>query len=272
MSTKIGTSSARMIAHALLSAQHSDALAAAVVAGDIIIGNATPKWSRLAKGTLNQILKMGAALPAWGTVDYGELSGVPSTFAPTAHNVLSAIHTDTLAATVAKGDILVGNATPKWARLAGDVSDVTVVLTAVSSAGVAGVPNWVTFSLIGADDVAPSGDYNTTTTNASFADTISVSPNTPVGYRTYIFAKGTMWNSGTVGVNVRIYDSTNSASLDAVYIATADANERTAFSMFGISTVSGAKTIKLQFNRDSATGSTTAYVSQLKLNYFYLPV
>jgi len=74
MSTKIGTSSARMIAHAILSAQHSDALAAAVVRGDIIIGNSTPKWSRLAKGAANTVLKMGADDPAWGSVDWTEVT------------------------------------------------------------------------------------------------------------------------------------------------------------------------------------------------------
>lgn len=37
--------------HDILSAAHSDALVAAVVRGDIIIGNSTPKWSRKAVGT-----------------------------------------------------------------------------------------------------------------------------------------------------------------------------------------------------------------------------
>ena len=36
----------------------------------------------------------------------------------TTHDILSATHTDALAAAVARGDILYGNATPKWARLA----------------------------------------------------------------------------------------------------------------------------------------------------------
>jgi hypothetical protein len=74
--------------HDILSATHSDTLAAAVVAGDIIIANATPKWSRLAKGTLNYVLKMGASLPGWGQVDWGELTGKPSTFPPSAHDHL----------------------------------------------------------------------------------------------------------------------------------------------------------------------------------------
>lgn len=55
--------------HALLSATHSDTLAAAVVRGDLITGNTTPAWSRLAKGTAGQLLTMGAAGtdPAWGS-------------------------------------------------------------------------------------------------------------------------------------------------------------------------------------------------------------
>lgn len=41
----------------------------------------------------------------------------PSTFPPDAHNILSASHGDTLADSVLRGDLIVGNATPKWARL-----------------------------------------------------------------------------------------------------------------------------------------------------------
>lgn len=52
-------------AHNLLSSSHGDTLSASAVAGDIIIANATPKWSRLAKGTRGYHLVMGASLPAW---------------------------------------------------------------------------------------------------------------------------------------------------------------------------------------------------------------
>ncbi len=51
--------------HKLLSAWHDDTLADSVVAGDLLIGNATPKWARLAKGTAGYALIMGASLPAW---------------------------------------------------------------------------------------------------------------------------------------------------------------------------------------------------------------
>jgi hypothetical protein len=92
--------------HNILSATHLDALVESVLAGDIIIGNATPKWSRLGKGIDGQYLKTVSGLPAWadppGAAD---------------HNLLSTTHPDTLAAAVVRGDLLVGNSTPKWARL-----------------------------------------------------------------------------------------------------------------------------------------------------------
>lgn len=47
------------------------------------------------------------------------------------HNVLSATHSDTVAASVVKGDIVVGNSTPKWTRL--PVGTNTQVLTADSA-------------------------------------------------------------------------------------------------------------------------------------------
>jgi len=51
--------------HNILSAAHLDTLAAAVVAGDILFGDATPKWARLAKGANGQYLKLVSGLPAW---------------------------------------------------------------------------------------------------------------------------------------------------------------------------------------------------------------
>ena len=52
-------------AHDILSATHSDSLTASVVRGDLLIGNSTPKWARLAKGTSGHVLTMGANDPAW---------------------------------------------------------------------------------------------------------------------------------------------------------------------------------------------------------------
>ena len=58
-------------AHNVLSATHGDTLTASVVRGDIIIGNSTPKWSRLAKGTEGYYLKSGASDVSWALLPGG---------------------------------------------------------------------------------------------------------------------------------------------------------------------------------------------------------
>lgn len=46
---------------------HSDTLAGTVVRGDIIVGNSTPKWARVAKGAANSVLTSDGTDPAWST-------------------------------------------------------------------------------------------------------------------------------------------------------------------------------------------------------------
>jgi len=74
------------VTHNILSATHLDTLPDTVVAGDLMVGNATPKWARLARGTATYVLKAGAAVLAWGQVAWGEITGKPSTFPPEAHS------------------------------------------------------------------------------------------------------------------------------------------------------------------------------------------
>lgn len=62
------------IAHNLLSTTHSDTLADSVVAGDILYGNATPKWARLAitvpaANILNVVgVANGETVPSWKSI------------------------------------------------------------------------------------------------------------------------------------------------------------------------------------------------------------
>jgi hypothetical protein len=53
--------------------------------------------------------------------------------AVTAHNLLSTTHGDTLADTVVRGDIVYGNATPKWARLAFPATPTGKILQATAT-------------------------------------------------------------------------------------------------------------------------------------------
>ena len=63
-----------------------------------------------------------------------------------AHNVLSATHTDSTPASVVKGDMIAGGTTPTWARLPGPTTPAQMhILTSTPSGGVAAVPAWVTF-------------------------------------------------------------------------------------------------------------------------------
>lgn len=62
--------------HNILSATHLDSLAASVVRGDLIIGNATPAWSRLAKPGATQFLKSDAVDAFWAAIAHADLTGV----------------------------------------------------------------------------------------------------------------------------------------------------------------------------------------------------
>jgi hypothetical protein len=55
-------------AHNVLSASHGDTLAASVVRGDVIVGNSTPKWSRLAIGVAARVLRSDGTDVAWSQV------------------------------------------------------------------------------------------------------------------------------------------------------------------------------------------------------------
>lgn len=62
--------------HAILSATHSDTAIAGVVRGDLMVGNSTPAWSRLAMGAVGQVLQVVASAsydPQWVTLDKSDI-------------------------------------------------------------------------------------------------------------------------------------------------------------------------------------------------------
>jgi len=157
--------------HNILSASHGDALADSVVEGDVMIGNSTPKWSRLAHGSEDDVLTVKSGVPSWeppsgGALALDDLTDVdaasPSDHdiiqyhtgvgwvhgalpAGADHTLLSATHSDTLADTVARGDVMIGNATPKWSRLAKGLANQALVSDGTDlTFGYPGVPISVT--------------------------------------------------------------------------------------------------------------------------------
>lgn len=122
--------------HNLLSARHADTTASTVAKGSLVVGSATA-WDDLTVGANGTIL----------VADSAETLGVKwaTPAAGMGHVLLDgAVHTDTLAGTVVLGDIIHGNGTPKWARLAGTTSALRQKLTQTGAGGVSAVPAWKT--------------------------------------------------------------------------------------------------------------------------------
>jgi hypothetical protein len=215
--------------HNLLSATHPDTIADSAVAGDMIYANATPLWSRLAKGTDDYILKMVSGLPAWVTFIHTHTKSDISDFA---HNLLSISHGDTLTDTVMAGDLIFGNATPKWARLPKGTDGQTLNIFN-------GYPTWVDSPLVDSQWL-DAGTYIYPMNDSSYKiyDSNIGSPN---GGRFYI--KETLWEPpcipwvgqyyqcsllDSVGLSSlsgkTVADKWNASAYNAAFIATSNLN------------------------------------------------
>ena len=141
----VQTSGLPAAAHNVLSATHSDSLVASVVDGDTLIGNVTPRWSRLAisipAANVRNVLGIdnGELRPSWKTAldatapttiaegaaaaagtslifsHRDHTHGAPTTWAATAHNLLSATHGDAVGAVAAaSGALVYANTSNLW--------------------------------------------------------------------------------------------------------------------------------------------------------------
>jgi len=62
--------------HNLLSATHTDTLAASPTRGDIMLGNTTPAWARLPIGLSGRVLRSDGTDPAWAVLAHADLGSV----------------------------------------------------------------------------------------------------------------------------------------------------------------------------------------------------
>lgn len=104
-----GTGPSVTVPHPLLDGvQDNDTLAGTVVRGDVIVGNATPKWARVGKGSGGQFFRMNGAGtdPNWETVAYQNL-------------LLDGVnHTDTAAPSpLLRGEMIVYSGSNLWTGL-----------------------------------------------------------------------------------------------------------------------------------------------------------
>lgn len=97
--------------HDFLSATHPDTVPASPVRGDIVVGNATPLWNRLPKGTAGQFLKVNANDVLWDTIDRTDIIDYTSGLLDVT------AHTDTVTNPPTQGSLILGNATPAWDEL-----------------------------------------------------------------------------------------------------------------------------------------------------------
>src|SRR3990167_9340840 len=108
-----------------------------------------------------------------------------------AHTILSATHTDSLAGTVVLGDVIYGNSTPAWTRLAGQITTTRKFLRQTGTGTVSAVPVWDT---ILAADVPGSALTRTDDTNVTL--TLGGTPTTAL----LVAASLTLGWTGTLAV------------------------------------------------------------------------
>lgn len=105
--------------HTLLSTTHTDTLAGTVARGDVIVGNATPKWSRLPLGTSGKFLKSDGTDASW-SLDGGALTNLPAANLTGTIAAISGVNLTNLnASNLASGTVPV-------ARLAGVIVNASV--------------------------------------------------------------------------------------------------------------------------------------------------
>ena len=145
---------------------------------------ASPTFAGMTLTAFSGYVKATAGVLSAGAIVVGDLP---------AHDILSASHGDTLADTVVRGDVLYGNATPKWARLAFPASPTGKLIQATATD-----VGWSTYPLtIGAassinQDVSTIGSpthANLTLSGAGAAHSIEIGDASSSQYA-YIDLKG----------------------------------------------------------------------------------
>ena len=107
--------------------------------------------------------------------------GSPSTYAPTAHNIFSASHGDIAAnASPVDGDVIIGNATPKWSKLAISIPSGTGLLN------VLGIIN---------GELRPSWKVLFDTTNPAALGTVAPGTSTIAAHRDHVHSQDAILKS-----------------------------------------------------------------------------
>lgn len=93
-----------------------NALSPLTTLGDLLLHDGANNV-RLPIGANREALFSNGTTAGWRGPEWNDLSGLPSSFTPTPHPLLSSSHSDTVTTATQRGAIIVGNATPLWSRL-----------------------------------------------------------------------------------------------------------------------------------------------------------
>lgn len=139
--------------HALLSATHTDTLPGSVTRGDVIVGNSTPVWARVPRGTAGQVLRSDGTDVSWSN-DGSGLTGLNATNASSGTLAVARGGTG-LATAAANGQLLVGNGTGfTLATVTGTANQIvvtngagTITLATPQAIGTASTPQFARIGL-----------------------------------------------------------------------------------------------------------------------------
>ncbi|OIO33404.1 hypothetical protein AUJ44_00430, partial [Candidatus Nomurabacteria bacterium CG1_02_47_685] len=150
--------------------------------GDILYASTPTTLAKLPVGLSNQILLVSGGLPTWASTGPG-----------TAHEILSAQHSDTVAASKSQGDFMVVKGSGSWERLVAGTGGQMIIMNDSD-------PTWTTYT--GSSSIITVGTIVTGTWNS-----------TPIG--TAYGGLGQNVNPGTIGTILYANSGTTYATLAA---------------------------------------------------------
>lgn len=219
---------------------HTDTLNGAVVRGDLIAGNGTPKWARLAVGGASTLLTTNGTDPAWSTV-----------------NLLSAFHGDTLAGSPVRGSVIVANSTPKWAATTvGTTGTYVGTLDGVDTGFVDPVLDMNTAILADDDFCGAQRGLSTASGSGVIGNTSSGGTGTP--------CVRTLTTGAAVGMDTELYN-TQSGTPRAIDVGTGAITIKSRFKLNSVG--DGTDVIKWVFGLCDATTTNTECSNGVYLLY-----
>jgi hypothetical protein len=198
------------------------------------------------------------------------------------HAVLGATHNDTLAGVVAEGDVIIGNATPKWARLPGNTTTTRKLLSQTGDGAASAAPAWAPIGITDDDIVeidhaaVADDDYAKFTANGlegrSYAEVLS----------DIAAASTALSNLAAVAINTTIKsDADNTDDLGAttkrwkdIYFAGDLKDDTTSLSVADLKGPKRTAILSAQSGKGTTTsgcdGPTQAETGATAKNYWYL--